>query len=57
MRFSSPFAARRIVVLITLKNKTGGQENAEIGYRLYFDARPLTFVPAAEVRKTGAEDE
>jgi recombination protein RecA len=36
-------------VMIALKNKSGGEENAECGFRLWF-AGPLEFVPASEVR-------
>jgi hypothetical protein len=41
-------------IMKCLKNKTGGGESSEIGYRLLFNG-PLEFVPADDVKKKEGE--
>jgi hypothetical protein len=45
-------------VMKCLKNKTGGMEGAEIGYRIMFKGG-VEFIPAKDVKKKaeGGEDE
>jgi recombination protein RecA len=43
-------------IVTNKKNKVGGLESSEIGYRLLFDG-PMKFVPAREVRKKAAGEE
>lgn len=43
-------------VMTALKNKTGGEERAQVGYRIMFDG-PVEFVPASEIRKDDDKEE
>jgi RecA/RadA recombinase len=42
-------------MLTALKNKSGGRENAKVGFRLYFDGRPLEFISEKEAKKSDGE--
>jgi RecA/RadA recombinase len=42
-------------IMQAIKNKTGGEQWAEVGFRLRFDG-PLEFLPAKDVRKVGDDE-